>query len=177
LPLTIIDNASPDLGQLLTEAGEDETPPPEPAGGIPAQRLSGWVRWPLRLLLLPFVLIDLQAQRVARLLIRPPYKQAGACKQRGNCCRYIMIQHSTGLLGKLYLFWNKEINGFYPRFNEPQEYEGKSVIVMGCRYLKADGRCGHYHLRPAVCRKWPMIEYFGYPRILKGCGFKALPRK
>jgi Fe-S-cluster containining protein len=47
---------------------------------------------------------------------------------------------------------------------------------MGCRYLKQDGSCSHYRLRPSICRTWPQIEYFGHPRILKGCGFKATPR-
>jgi len=32
-------------------------------------------------------------------------------------------------------------------------------------------------LRPVVCRKWPVIEIFGQPRMLKGCGFKAIPKE
>ena len=56
-------------------------------------------------------------------------------------------------------------------------YEEKEVYVMGCRYLQKNKRCKHYFLRPMVCRKWPIIEYFGYPKVLKGCGFSYKIRK
>jgi hypothetical protein len=166
-----------DLDAILASAEEAEGPPPEPSGGIPRQWMPSFIRWPVRLLLLPFILLDLGAQRVARLLIQPPFKKAGKCLKRGNCCHYILIPEAKGLLGKLYYLWNTQMLGFYRRFPAVHESDGKRVYVMGCRYLKQDGSCGHYYLRPTVCRKWPVIEYFGYPRIIKGCGFKAIPRK
>jgi Fe-S-cluster containining protein len=112
-------------------------------------------------------------QEIAKMLIRPPFKQTGACHKRGNCCYYILFPKRKGWLGKLHLFWTTEVNGFYFRMKEPVESEKKSIYVMGCRYLQKNGKCGCYFLRPMVCRKWPMIEYFGFPRLLKGCGFKA----
>jgi Fe-S-cluster containining protein len=115
-------------------------------------------------------------QKFARLLIPPPYVQKGGCKKRGNCCYYLMIRRPKGLLGKLFLLWNTEFQGFFPRSDEVYQYEGNRVMVMGCRYLQKDGSCKHYHLRPMVCRKWPVIAHFGRPRILKGCGFRAEPR-
>jgi hypothetical protein len=164
------------LDELLETAGEAEEAPPEPSGGIPRQWVPGWVRWPLRVFFLPFILMDLSAQRVARLLIRPPFKKAGKCLKRGNCCHYILVPEAKGFLGKLFYFWNTQILGFYRRTPDVYESEGKRVYAMGCRYLKKDGACGRYFLRPTVCRKWPLIDYFGYPRILKGCGFKAVNR-
>lgn len=151
--------------------------PPHPTGGIPRQWVPGIIRWPLRLLFLPLMLLDLFAQRVARLIIRPPFKQTGHCLKRGNCCYYILIPENKGLLGKLFYFWNTQILGFYRRSDEVHESEGKRVLVMGCRYLTAQGSCRHYRLRPAVCRRWPVIEHFGSPRVLKGCGFKPIIRK
>lgn len=144
---------------------------------IPKQRVPGWIRWPIRVFFLPFVLLDLQMQKIARILIPPPYKQIGSCKKRGACCHYIMMREPKGFLGKLHVLWNTEINGFFLRDLHPHEYEKKRVLVMGCRYLQKDGSCGHYFLRPMVCRKWPLIEYFGTPKMLKGCGFTAIPRK
>ena len=47
--------------------------------------------------------------------------------------------------------------------------------VMGCRHLRKDGSCGDYHLRPLICRQWPVIEHFGYPKVLKGCGYASDP--
>lgn len=164
------------LDDLIFQAGDTTSPPPLPENGIPKQWLPGWVRWPLRIFFLPFVLLDMAMQRFAKVLIRPPYKQVGSCKKRGNCCYYIMIRKPKGPLGWMFQFWNTQVNGFYPRSKEIYEYEKNQVLVMGCRYLQKDGSCKHYKLRPMVCRKWPMIEQFGHPRILKGCGFKAARR-
>ena len=161
---------------MILKAGEETSQPPLPKTGIPRQWLPGWIRWPLRVFFLPFVLIDVAMQRFARILVPPPYKTGGKCKQRGNCCYYIMIRKPKGLFGWIFQFWNTQVNGFYSRGEDDYEFEGDRVIVMGCRYLQKDGSCKHYKLRPMVCRKWPVIEHFGTPRILKGCGFKALPK-
>jgi Fe-S-cluster containining protein len=170
------ENQEDDLSEIV-ELAESDTPPPEPEGGIPKQWVPGWIRWPIRGFVLPFVLLDLAAQWVAKILIPPPYKKAGKCLKRGTCCHYILVPEAKGLWGRIYFFWNTQILGFYQRSPEVYESEGKHVYVMGCRYLTKGGACGHYHLRPAVCRKWPVIEYFGKPRIIKGCGFIAMPRK
>lgn len=161
---------------LILKAGEDTHEPFPSPSGIPKQKLPGWIRWPIRVCFLPFILLDVTMQKFARRLIPPPYKQEGKCKRRGNCCYYIMIREPKGIFGRLLYLWNTEINGFYPRRAKPCEYEGNRVMVMGCRYLQKDGSCSHYHLRPIVCRKWPVIEHFGHPKILKGCGFNAIPR-
>ncbi len=164
------------LDEILALAEDAEEIPPEPKGGIPKQWLPGFIRWPVRLIILPLIFLDLTAQRIARMLIRPPYKKEGKCLKRGNCCHYILVPEARGFLGKIFYFWNTQVLGFYRRKPEVYESDGKRMYVMGCRYLKKDGACGRYHLRPAVCRKWPIIEYFGYPRIIKGCGFKAVPK-
>jgi len=160
---------------LITLA-EGPNQPPLPEGGIPTQKVPGWIRWPIRAIMLPFVLLDLAAQRLVRFFFRTPYKSAGHCYQRGNCCYYIVIPTPTNWMRRLYYFWNTEINGFYPRHPEPMDVDGDTVMIMGCRYLQNDGRCGHHRLRPSVCREWPRIEIFGRPQRLKGCGFKAIPR-
>lgn len=166
-----------DIENLIFRAGDATEPPDLPEGGIPKQSVPGWIRWPVRIFFLPFVLLDVAMQKWAKILIRPPYKKVGSCKKRGNCCHYIMIRKPKGLLGILFKFWNTQFNGFYLRSPRAFEYENHQVMVMGCRYLQKDGSCKHYRTRPMVCRKWPVIEHFGMPRILKGCGFKAVDRK
>lgn len=163
------------LDELLIQAAEAQEPPPPPEKGIPRQWVPFFIRQPLKWLVLPFVVIDYHMQRLARKVIRPPFKQEGKCKRRGNCCHYVLIRHSTSLIGRLFYFWYTQFLGFYPRLKKPQEYEGKRMYVMGCRYLKKDGSCAQYRLRPLICRQWPMIEHFGYPRILKGCGYHSNP--
>lgn len=177
--LKIISDPEPladDLDDILVQAETATEIPPEPEGGIPQQWLPGIIRWPIRVFLLPFVLIDLAAQKVARLLITTPYKKEGGCLKRGNCCHYILVPEARGLLGRLFYFWNTQFLGFYRRTKTTHESEGKRVYVMGCRYLRKNGSCGQYFLRPLVCRKWPIIEYFGIPRIIKGCGFRAIAK-
>jgi hypothetical protein len=162
------------LNQIIEEAGDDDHKPAFVK--IPKQWLPGFIRWPIKLFLLPFVWLDVMAQFVAKLLIRPPFKKAGACKKRGNCCHYILIKKSKGFSDKLDLFWHTQINGFYRRDNQVHESDGIKIYVMGCRHLQKDGKCGAYHFRPLICRMWPRIEYFGHPQILKGCGFRAEKR-
>lgn len=171
------DRCMRDLEMLIESAGSASEMPAFPAGGIPPQRLPGWIRWSVRGILYPFILLDLSMQAVARFCIRPPFKKEGKCLKRGNCCHYILLPKAKGFLNRVNLFWNTEVHGFYFRDTKEYESEGKPVYLMGCRYLKADGSCAHYRLRPVVCRKWPLIEMFGFPRLLKGCGFKAVPRK
>jgi hypothetical protein len=164
------------LDVLIEEVGDAEEQPPLPEGGIPRQWLPSWIRWPLKILAWPWILLDLHAQRFAAKCVRTPYIQEGGCKQRGNCCHYIMMEKGWGIIGWLFTAWHTQVIGFYKRSPEVHSYEGKQIYVMGCRHLRKDGSCGQYKFRPLVCRKWPVIEHFGHPRILKGCGFKAVPR-
>lgn len=165
------------VDELTEKAGTATEAPPLPPGGIPKQWLPGWIRWPIRALMLPFILLDRCAQWLVLKVICPPFRQEGHCYQRGNCCYYVLLPEPKGIITRLFYFWYTQVNGFFLRSPEPIESEGEKMVIMGCRYLQKDGRCKHYRLRPTLCREWPMIRYFGYPRILKGCGFRAVPDK
>ncbi len=148
---------------------------------IPDQRLSPWIRWPIRTLVMPFVLADGLSQKLAKLFFKTPYRQVGHCYKRGACCQNVLLSWPKWMerhqwAGKLLLWWNTEVNGFYLKGKEVDDEDGSKLKFMGCRYLKQDGSCGQYRYRPAVCRDWPRIEYFGPPRRLKGCGFRAVLR-
>ena len=160
--------------ELITFAESSTSPPPQDE--IPKQKVPGWIRWPIRAIFLPFVLLDLLCQKFVRFFFKTPYKQVGKCNKRGNCCYFILTYAPTNWLKKLYYFWITEINGFYPRQQKPLIVDNVKFKVMGCRYFKKNGECSHYRLRPMICRQWPVIEYFGPPKILKGCGYKAVPR-
>ncbi|MCY3975347.1 MAG: hypothetical protein OXF02_07395 [Simkaniaceae bacterium] len=162
------------LADLLESAGEEGHTPPPPRK-LPRRFVPGFIRVTLKSFALPYVLIDQAVQALARLIIRPPFKRVGKCKRRGNCCYYVLIRASKSPWGRLFLLWYTQIHGFYMRTSKPYSYEGKEMYVMGCRYLQKGGECGQYRLRPQVCRQWPVIEHFGYPKILKGCGFRSVP--
>jgi hypothetical protein len=161
---------------LIDQAGKATKRPPKPPGGIPRQWVPGWIRWPIRVLYIPLMLLDLWAQKVARWIMRPPFLQVGKCKRRGNCCHYVLIPAPHGPVTWLHYWWSREINGFFPRQKEEIEYEGEKMMIMGCRYLQKNGSCKHHNLRPMICRQWPLIEYFARPQILKGCGYHFVPR-
>ena len=173
-----MDHSTPtSLEELLKTAEDATTAPKEPDGGIPKQKLPSWLRITIKCLCLPFLYMELTTERVAKWIIRPPFKQVGTCKRRGNCCHYILFPETHGIVKKIFTFWNTEVNGFYRREQLNYEYEGKKVLVMGCRYLQKNGSCSNHTFRPKVCRTWPIIEYFGYPKVLKGCGYQAKLRK
>ena len=165
-----------DIDELMERVGEATSPPEEPPNGIPKQRLLPLLRWAIRSLLLPFIWLDLFCQLLAKWLIPPPYKKVGACKKRGNCCHYILVKDVKGIAGKLVWFWHSELNGFFLRDRFYHTETNKEMLVLGCRYLQKNGSCRHYFFRPMVCRKWPIIEHFGFPQIVKGCGYKAYPK-
>ncbi len=161
---------------LLFEQASSETAPFHEKNLPSKQRLPLPVRRTLQLLILPFIHLDLFMQKVARQIIRLPYKRAGQCKRRGNCCRNILIEPPRNIFGRIYYWWQTEINGFFPRNKKDYEHDGTPIWVMGCRHLAPNGQCQQYRYRPLVCRKWPEIECFGKPRLLKGCGYKIEKR-
>ncbi|MBM3201650.1 MAG: hypothetical protein FJZ56_04500 [Chlamydiae bacterium] len=163
----------PSLDDMLYRASIAKRPPKMVA---PPQWLPNFIRWPLKILFHPFVLLDQMAQKIAKMIIKPPFKQIGKCKKRGNCCHYILMKKSKGFLTHIDLFWQTQVNGFFLREKNSFLYQGKEVYVLGCRYLKEDGSCKHYRFRPSICRNWPKIEVFGAPQMLKGCGFLAQER-
>jgi len=153
--------------------------PPIPPEGIPPQKTPAWIRLFFRLLVYPFLIIDLAMQGAIHRIIPPPYKVKGACLKRGICCHYIFIKWDPlmdkwGWLGKFWLWWYVEINGFYFRGFEVEDGDSNAAKVMGCRHLSEEGTCNSYFWRPGICRQWPRIEYVRKPHLLKGCGYSIL---
>ena len=164
----------PMILEELVEKIESSTS--KPKHEIPKQWLPGWIRWPIRALLLPFLLLDQFSQKFARLIIKPPFRKKGTCKKCGKCCHYLLIPEPKGILGGIQWFWLTQVSGFFLRDHPPVTDEEDPYLVMGCRYLKDDNSCAHHFLRPAICREWPIIERFETPQILPGCGYKIITR-
>lgn len=161
------------LDTYLKEASAGVPPKKAP---IPRQWLPAIIRWPVRLAILPFIWLDEACEAIARFFIRPPYKRVGHCKKRGVCCYYILLPRIRGPFGALFHFWATQVNGFYLRDKHVHYEEGRALRVYGCRYLQKDGKCGKHFVRPSICRKWPMVAHFGRPKMLRGCGFKAVAK-
>ncbi len=146
----------------------------------PKQKLPSSIRWTLRIMAYPFMMLDLQACRIVRFFYKSRYVVEGKCLKRGSCCRFIHMGWPKGekltLFHRLYVYWQTEVLGFY--FRDFDLMEGDSLTrVMSCRYLQRDGKCAHYRLRPLICRDWPKRPYLKRPVLLKGCGYKVSLRK
>ena len=148
-----------------------------PLEGIPQQKLPHPIRLTVQWLLFPFVHLDVIVQAVFRFFVRPPHKREGACKMRGRCCRYLVQEKSFGKsIFPFFRWWLFEINGFYERDFEVDNDGGDPIVVYSCRHLQKNGQCGNYRLRPTICRTWPRSSYFGPSTLVKGCGFRLVPR-
>lgn len=160
------------LDDLLHKAEVATAPPDDSLEEIPKQKLLPGLRWVIRIFCLPFLYLELLTEKFAKLFIKPPFIQTGECKRRGNCCHYILFPETTGIVRKLFLFWNTEVHGFYKRKGPDYEVDGRKIQVYGCRHLRKNGTCSNHFFRPKVCRSWPLIAHFGYPKVLKGCGYQ-----
>lgn len=168
----------PDFQQVMEKQLEDlGSMSAPPAASIPKQWFPHFLRLPILWVNVACVQFELAIHKIAKWIVRPPFKRMGKCRRRGNCCYIILTRHYRGILGKWMLFWCTQVYGFYLREKPLFEYNGKYMRVMGCRHLRKDGRCAIYRLRPKECREWPVIEHFGHPKILKGCGFYLKNRK
>lgn len=161
------------LYDITQSAGDGMAPPSDTP---PDQGLPTFVRNVLRYSFLPFVLLDQSAKRIAKRLVRPPFTQTGSCKKRGNCCYYITMRKRSGLLNTFQLFWMTRVHRFFLRTSDTFREGGKTFYLLGCRNLRKNGTCKEYRVRPSICREWPVIEHFGYPKLLKGCGFTFIAK-
>ena len=140
-----------------------------------------WIRWPIKITIYPFMMLDLFIQCLLRRLVSP-YKLERKCYKCGTCCNYILLSWPRFLdvqpsLGRWYIWWYTHIHGFYLRNLDIEEDNGFRYVVMGCRYLLSDHKCKHYLLRPAICRQFPWNGYYRHPTIRKGCGYKVSLKK
>jgi Fe-S-cluster containining protein len=151
--------------------------PPLPSAGIPKQRLPAAVRRTIQYTVLPFVLLDVVVQRLVSIVLHPPYRREGQCKMRGKCCRFLVQEQSSRTeVFRSFQWWAFEINGFYERDFEVDNGDDTQYKVFSCRHLSQKGRCQNYRLRPTICRMWPRVNFFGPSSILKGCGYRLVPR-
>lgn len=147
---------------------EEQEPPP--------QRLPKIFRWSFRLIVFPFMLLDVTIQRTLAFIFKSPGNVCGRCNRCGTCCRYVLMEWPAYLdwlpfLARLYMFWMTEVNGFYLRGVDIECNDGYRYRLLGCRYLFDGNRCKHYYLRPAVCRQYPWKGYYKLPWFLPQCGY------
>ncbi len=173
--------SGPTFEQTLAKSRADARPAP-PDEGVPAQRLPGFVRRGIQLVVVPYLWLDDAVAWLLRGVLPPPYRLEGACHGTGACCRYVLVHFPrvvarSRVLSGLLWWWTTEVNGFFPREFELDEVEpGARTWVMSCRHLQADGRCATYRFRPQLCRRWPRQSHVARPFVLKGCGYRVVAR-
>lgn len=118
----------------------------------------------------------------ARLLGRArgdrPWRLQGACQRSGHCCEAPAITvgpltWSLPLLRRLFLAWQRRVNGFDLVRPDPQA----QAFVFRCRHYERSTRsCDSYDSRPGVCRDYPRnLMWQPSPELLPGCGYRAVP--
>lgn len=110
---------------------------------------------------------------------RPEYVIEGACKQRGECCKRLILQYGGKAIQS-----HKQFNAMLKRnpaysiFKPFDKVSDDGFLRCSCTKLKADGRCGIYDTRPDFCRRYPdpaMLAKGG--GLLPGCGYRIVPKK
>ncbi len=168
------------LNKTLAEITEEigyRSSPPEPPVSYPHKWLPRFIAKSVRLVLLPFVFLDQGAKKIARFIVKPPFQRIGSCKKRGNCCYAITMRKRKGPFEWFQRFWMFQVHNFFPRSNTFYKSGKYEYYLLGCKNLQEDGSCAEYSTRPIICRDWPIVEIFGYPKLLKGCGYWFFARK
>ncbi|MBI5507571.1 MAG: YkgJ family cysteine cluster protein [Deltaproteobacteria bacterium] len=122
-----------------------------------------------------FVLLELGAMQLVRLVYPPRFVLRGRCQRRGACCRHVIADPpawiaKTALL-PLFVAYHRVAHRFHLVGRGPE-----GVLVFRCGHLTAADRCGIYRYRPLLCRNYPVLGFFEAPHLLPGCGLVAVPR-
>ena len=99
------------------------------------------------------------------------YVRQGKCKKRGVCCTNLAIGASSFILKRPYFkYIVLKYFSFFYNFEPIGEHLEEKVIVFRCRYLK-NYQCSIHKFRPFMCRRYPIVNFFGKPKVLPGCGY------
>jgi len=123
-----------------------------------------------------FVLLELAAERLVRLVKRPRFVLTGQCHHRGVCCQQIVgdpprfVKRQRWLL-ELFCRYHLVAHRFRVVGRGPED-----ELIFSCEHLTAEGQCGIYRFRPYLCRNYPLVPFYEAPKVLPGCGFVPIPR-
>lgn len=123
------------------------------------------------------LLLDIACHRLVQKVSPPQHVLLGRCLRRGMCCRHI-VGHPPAALRRrpwamgLYLRYHALVHRF-----EAIARTDEGAVVFRCGHLTPAGKCGIYRYRPRVCRTYPLLPYFGAPRLLPGCGYRTTRRE
>lgn len=134
---------------------------------------------------LPFLLIRWliiiswwHEQIIKKYLLKTRYKLVGKCQQCAICCTHIGVEdpedyYHRPFLCKLVLFFYEKVYDFKFADYLPE----RKLFIFTCQHYDAnERRCTNYFHRPAICRNYPVVNYFTEPEICQPCGFSTTIR-
>jgi Fe-S-cluster containining protein len=130
--------------------------------------------WILRMLFFVlgwlFELIQRAEDRLIRLFKKPEYERKGGCQKTGICCSNLGIQLPASWmkrpwLVRYFIWWHRY------RYNFHYHDRTDTLLIYHCAYLTKNNTCSIYKWRPRLCREYPQLQLWGFPKLHKGCGF------
>lgn len=132
----------------------------------------------LKRFLISIMLLDNLIMQGLKKFFPTRHKIAGTCRQCGVCCQEIHLKMTprqiySKFFRDLCIRWLSFLYDFYLlRIDYPRNY-----LVFSCKHKGKDGKCQNYFWRPAICRNYPLLDYFEKPVFLKGCGYEVAKRE
>lgn len=120
--------------------------------------------------------LDLAAQALVRLCIKPKHVLLGDCQRCGACCRSLVgdppeVVKNNPLLLKGFIAYHRTTHRFEAYARGPN-----GEVLFRCGHLQSDNTCGIYWRRPLVCRTYPVVPAYGIPRLLPDCSYRIAAR-
>ena len=106
---------------------------------------------------------------------RPEYIRKGGCQMSGMCCSNLGL-----LLPKAWSrrAWIIRYFVWWHRYRYKFHFLGivDNLLVYECGYVTKDNQCSIYPWRPRLCREYPKVQLWDFPKLHKGCGFYFIQR-
>ncbi len=107
------------------------------------------------------------------------WRLGGECRRCAACCerpgiRANLLLWHMPLLRRLFLAWQRRVNGFVLTGSVPRE----RLFLFECTHFDRAARsCDSYASRPGMCRDYPRaLLAQPFPELLAGCGYRPVLR-
>jgi uncharacterized protein len=119
------------------------------------------------------ILVWRRLRRLDHWLLGGGCRRCAACCERPGIRANLLVWHMP-LLRRLFLSWQRRVNGFVLVEGVPRE----RLFLFECTHFdRATRSCDSYDSRPGMCRDYPRaLLAQPVPELLPGCGYRPVLR-